>query len=171
MTKHKRTMRIVAVAPSSRGFGFAVMEENALIDWGTCSVGTTDKNAQSLEKVEPLLETYQPNQLVLFNTEALGSRRAQRIRLLTQEIVDLGKTRKISTKLYARGQVAKAIVGNQAARKYEIAQTLAEVFPEGLKHRLPKKRRAWESEDPRMHIFDAVALALTARIRGRRKSP
>jgi len=167
MTKQKRNVRILALAPSSRGFGFAVLEENALIDWGTRSVGTDDKNAESLKKIGPLRETYKPNQLVLFDTNAPGARRAQRIRLLTQEIVDLARRQRIPTRLYARDQVAKAIAGRASSKKYEIAQMLADIFPEGLKHRLPKKRRPWQSEDPRMDIFDAVALALAFQIRRR----
>jgi len=40
-----------------------------------------------------------------------------------------------------------------------VAQTLAAQFPVELGKRLPPKRRPWMSEDPRMDIFDAVALA------------
>jgi hypothetical protein len=38
-------------------------------------------------------------------------------------------------------------------------------FPEELGHRLPPKRKPWMSEDYRMGIFDAVALAFATRVR------
>ena len=41
-----------------------------------------------------------------------------------------------------------------------MAEILAKRLPEELGFRLPPKRRAWMSEDYRMDIFDAVALAL-----------
>ena len=44
--------------------------------------------------------------------------------------------------------------------KQEIAIAIAERFPE-LAPRLPRSRKPWMSEDYRMSIFDAVALALT----------
>jgi hypothetical protein len=33
-------------------------------------------------------------------------------------------------------------------------------FPEELSFRLPPKRKPWDSEDPRMGMFEAIALAL-----------
>jgi hypothetical protein len=46
--------RILAIAPSTRGFGFAVLEgEASLVDWGV-KTAKGDKNKQSLAKVEKL---------------------------------------------------------------------------------------------------------------------
>ena len=50
--------------------------------------------------------------------------------------------------------------GSDATMKQEIAIAIAEHFPE-LAPRLPRSRKPWMSEDYRMSIFDAVALALT----------
>jgi hypothetical protein len=41
----------------------------------------------------------------------------------------------------------------------EIAAVLARLFLD-LHWRLPPKRRAWQSEHPRMAMFDAIALGL-----------
>jgi hypothetical protein len=41
-----------------------------------------------------------------------------------------------------------------------LAEILATRFPEELAPRLPPKRKPWISEDYRMDIFDAVALAI-----------
>jgi len=48
---------------------------------------------------------------------------------------------------------------DEQATKHALAEHLASRFPEELGFRLPKKRRFWMSEDSRMDMFDAVALA------------
>jgi hypothetical protein len=42
----------------------------------------------------------------------------------------------------------------------EIAEALTRIFPELIWH-LPPKRKIWQSEHPRMTVFDAIALGLT----------
>ena len=45
-----------------------------------------------------------------------------------------------------------------------MAELLAKKFPDELASRLPPKRKPWKSEDSRMDIFDAVALAVAFRM-------
>jgi len=73
---HDQTQpRVLAVALSSRGFGFAVMDgQNALIAWGN-KTAYGDKNAKSIAKLERLVNFYQPGVLVLQDAAAQGSRR------------------------------------------------------------------------------------------------
>ena len=49
----------------------------------------------------------------------------------------------------------------EATSKHDRAVALVECFPE-LRPRLPRKRKAWMSEDVRMRIFDALASLLAA---------
>jgi len=44
-----------------------------------------------------------------------------------------------------------------------VAEIIAKQFPDELGSRLPPQRRPWTSEDYRMGIFDAMALALAFR--------
>ena len=46
-----------------------------------------------------------------------------------------------------------------ARTKHERAKLIAEQFPE-FEPQLPAPRKIWMSEDPRMSIFEAAALAL-----------
>ena len=155
--------RILAIAPSSRGFGFAVLEGRAtLIDWGVKSV-TGDKNAGTLKKVESLVSHYQPAVLVLQDAAAKGSWRSSRIRKLTNKLVAMAANGKVKVALFSREQVKQAFFDDGKGTKYTIARILAGRFPEELGHRLPPKRKPWKSEDYRMGIFDSVALALTLR--------
>jgi Holliday junction resolvasome RuvABC endonuclease subunit len=158
---HPNNIRVLAIAPSSRGFGFAVLEgPNALDDWGV-KVSHRDKNAHALAQVRDLLNHYAPSVIVLEDCGAKDSRRHQRIQKLIREIEGLAKKQHISTELYSRAQVRCAFSANCSATKEEIAEAIAEHFPDELGFRLPPHRQPWMSEDYRMSIFDAVAFALT----------
>jgi len=56
------------------------------------------------------------------------------------------------------------LLGNPKGTKQEMAELLAKKFPDELASRLPPKRKPWKSEDKRMDIFDAVALAVAFRM-------
>jgi len=152
--------RILAVAPSTRGFGFVVIEGNeTFVDWGVKSV-RGDKNKQSLAKIEELIRYFQPGVLVLPDVAAKGSRRAPRIRALIKLITALVGKRAIRVKLISRQKVMRHFFVDGDETKFAVAQIIAARFPEEFAFRLPPKRRPWMSEDYRMGIFDAVALAL-----------
>jgi len=153
-----RDLRILAVAPSTRGFGFAVLEGDTLLDWGVKSV-KGDKNHQSLSKLNELVGYYQPGVLVLEDHTGKGLRRAARIRALNNEIIALAKNRGITLKMFSRQQVRKVYFADGKGTKHAVAEILAKRFTEELGCRLPKKRRPWMSEAYQMGIFDAVALA------------
>src|SRR6266436_498973 len=94
-----KQFRILAVAPSTRGVGFAVLEgQDLLADWGFKTVKKEAKNAQSLKKVEELLAQYQPGVLVLEDVSVKGSRRSPRIRKLFQQFIKLGEVHKVNVK-------------------------------------------------------------------------
>ena len=87
--------RILAITPSTKGFGYAVLEgHKLLVDWGVRSV-TGDKNAGSIEKVEEMIAHYNPQVMVLEDTGIKGSRRSARIQALTKRLVALAENRTI----------------------------------------------------------------------------
>jgi len=162
---HQKHFRILAIAPGTKGFGFAVLEgQETLADWGMKSV-KGNKNAQSLKKVEEMIAHYQPGILVMQDTSAKDSRRSARIRTLSQKIIAMAASRKVSVKLFSNEQVRKVFFIGGPGTKHALAEFLAKRFPEQLGRRLPPKRRPWTSEDSRMNIFDAVALALVFRLK------
>lgn len=158
--------RILAIAPSTRGFGYAVLEgRKELVDWGVKSV-TGDKNAGSMEKVEEIIAHYNPQVMVLEDTEAKGSRRSARIRVLTKRLIALAESREIRVVLFSQKQVRRVFFADGCGTKHALAEIIAGRFPDELGFRLPPKRRPWMSEDYRMDIFDATALALAYLYRG-----
>ena len=160
-----KDFRILAVALSFGGFGFVVMEgQKTIIEFGR-RVADGDKNAQSLAKMKKLLNFYQPGVLVLQDVEAKGSRRYPRIKTLNRQIKRMAEKHTIKVKLISKKQLRSLLLGNPKGTKQEMAEMLAAQFPDELASRLPPKRKPWKSEDTRMDIFDAMALAVVFRMK------
>ena len=165
--------RILGIAPSTRGFGFALIEGlNTLADWGVKSI-KGDKNAGTVAKVDGLIAHYEPSVVVLENTSAKSVRRSARIRALTKCIAFSARNRNVMVILLTREHVRRTFFADGDGTKHALAEIIAKQFPDELGFRLPPKRRPWMSEDSRMDIFDAVALALsvhrTKGLKGRRR--
>src|SRR4051812_41772996 len=94
--------RILAIAPSSRGFGFAVFEAlDTLVDWGTRSV-KRDKNAGCIAKMEKMIIHYRPDVVVVENTSIKPFRRSARIRALTTRILRLAESHGVTAVSFSR---------------------------------------------------------------------
>jgi Holliday junction resolvasome RuvABC endonuclease subunit len=156
----QKELRVLAIDPSTRGFGFAILEgPERLIDWGVKET-KTDKNRRSLDLIRELINDYEPDTIVVENYEGKGSRHCLRVRALIDPISKLKSNRKVQVKSFSRAEVKRAFPESSRSTKYEIAVAIAKQFPE-LAPRLPRFRKPWMSEDYRMSIFDAVALGLT----------
>lgn len=154
------TRRVLAMDPSTRGFGFAVLEGPArLIDWGV-KEARDNKHEKCLRLIEELIERYGPDVIVVEDYSAKGSRRCLRVQKLIKAILELALAKGISSRSFSHSKVRKAFYSFEAFTKHQIAITITQLFPE-LELRLPPFRKPWMSEDYRMSIFDAVALALT----------
>jgi hypothetical protein len=157
---NNQQFNILAITPSTRGFGFAVFEGyDRLVDWGVKHMNG-DKSLQSLGKIKEFFIRYQPDVLVLEDSLAKGSRRLPRIRTLHRQIVKLAAQKKVAVKLFSREQVMDAFVPNGERTRHVLAEAIAQRFPEQLTTELPQQRKPWQSEDAKIDIFAAVALAL-----------
>ena len=162
-----KRFRALAIAPSTRGFGFAVLEgQDMLVDWGVKTVKNGNKNVQSLQKIKELIVHNQPGVLVLENASARNSLRSPRIRRLCWQISRLAATHKVSVTLFSRDQVMKTFFLDGQGTKYALAEIVAKRFSDELSQTLPPKRKLGNSEDSRMSIFDAAALVLAFRLAG-----
>ena len=82
-----KSIRILAIAPLSRGLGYAIMEgSDKLVACGN-KVILRDKNAQALAWVNRFIKFYQPDVLVLPDVTAADTRRAARIKTLHRKII------------------------------------------------------------------------------------
>lgn len=147
------SIRVLGIAPSSRGFGFAVIVgENTLVDWGVKPVKSGDKNARSLSNAANLIARYKPNVIAI--EDAKGSRRGLRVQALITEIILLANQERITIKKCSRKEINFGFFPNGRGTKQAIAELLADRFPEELSFRLPRRRRLWTSEDYQMDIFE-----------------
>jgi hypothetical protein len=152
--------RVVAIDPTSRGFGYAVLEgPGFLVDWGTKDAGRAD-DAKSLFHTAALIKHYRPDVVVLEDTRDAASRRCERVRNLIATVERFALDAGIAVTLIARHQVQHLFGASAATTKYRVASLIAGHFAE-LAPRVPPIRKPWMSEDARMSIFDAVAFALT----------
>lgn len=159
MSDTSKEVRVLAIDPTTRGFAFAVMEgPHRLIDWGVKSVRPVNEG-RCLAGVAAQIKFFAPTVLVLENTAARSSRRCRRVRQLIQAIRTLAAKMGVRTRLVSRGQVKTVFAASGALTKHQIALGIAQQLPE-LARRVPRHRKPWMSEDDRMNIFDAVALAL-----------
>jgi len=150
--------RVLAIDPTSRGLGFAVLESpTTLIYWAVKSV--REKNEASiLEKVSSLIHYYKPEVLVIEDHNK--SRRCPRIQSLLAGIDELASKEGVKCRRFPIARVKKVFKAFQAQTKQEIAQEVAQQLPD-LAHHLPPPRKPWMTENYQMPVFDAVALALT----------
>ena len=158
---YTKDIRVLTIDPSTRGFGFAVLEgSNRLIDWGVKET-KKNKNAKSLKLMEGLVDRYQPSVIVVEDYAGKGSRRCRRVCKLIDDILELAGKSKIKVRSFSRAKVKQAFSESGASNKQQIAITIVTRFPE-LAPRLPRVRKPWMSEDYRMSIFDAVSFGLTS---------
>jgi len=156
---HNRTL---AIDLASRGFGYTILDgKRRLVDWGLRRV-TGDKGAESMTRIMDLLEWYAPELLVLEDCDAPTSRRAPRIRALAREVSRMAKAVGVGVTSVSWQQVREVFGRSARATKEQIAARVAQLYPIMSRH-LPPKRKIWMSEDERMNMFDAIALAITAR--------
>lgn len=152
---------VLAVFPFTRGFGYVLFEgPQKPVDWGIKQIKEGDKNVGSLSKFSQLVGWYRPDTTVFEDYRGLGSRRARRIENLIDSMTGLAKRQQVETRRYSRDMIRQCFSVKGASTKREIAEVIAKRFPE-LGIRLPAERKIWMSEDPRMSMFDAAALALT----------
>ncbi|MDR3526624.1 MAG: hypothetical protein P4L57_05045 [Rhizomicrobium sp.] len=150
---------VLAIHPTSRGFGWVLFESPlSAVDWGIASA-KQGRNARLLARFSRLLDRYEPAVLVLEEFES-PTTRADRIRLLCRNMVHLASCKGADTPVYRRNVVRTVFATVGATTRYDIAQVIARHI-DAFSHRMPKKRKAWESEDPRQSLFDAAALAIT----------
>ena len=138
------------------------MENNVMLECGKRGAkGSKNvKNALVVSKIENLMNQFMPEVLVLQDVNAAHCRRVPRIKLLHRQLVGLAEKHKCKAMFFSGKQLRTALLGDAKGTKHEMAEMLAQKFPAELGKRLPPKRRAWDSEDGRMDVFDAVRLAV-----------
>jgi hypothetical protein len=153
------TVRVLAAHPTSRGFGWVVLDGPlSPVAWGIASARPS-RSSRSLARFERLLAKYAPAVFVMEDFDAPSANRAVRVRELCRAMCHLAAARGTQTQVYPK-HVVQAFFGKDAPlTRHQIAEAVAAQL-DHLSHRLPKKRSPWSAEDARQSLFDAAALAI-----------
>lgn len=152
--------RVLGFHPTARGFGWVVFEGPFRpMDWGLVSA-RKDKNATCLKRLKRLLIRFAPETLVLEAYDRETTRRARRIARLGVRARTLADGQGIETAVYTRAEIREAFAEVGATTRRDIAEAVARHL-DAFRHRLPPRRKPWESEDAREALFAAAAVVLT----------
>ncbi len=150
--------RVLSLYPNVSGLCYALFEsELRPVDWGI-KTARRNKHATVMRHANNLTALFSPATIILpARHNASNSYRLQRIAI---EIERLSVASGIAVHWHSRMDI-KACFGRLGAQsKDAIATAIARLMPE-LDQHLPPVRKLWMSEDYRMGLFDAVALAVT----------
>jgi Holliday junction resolvasome RuvABC endonuclease subunit len=151
-----------AVCPVGRGYGYVFFEAAARpVVWAVrhLRMRCGQRNAAAMVEIESLLDRYQPDEVVLEEWAPGSDRRSTRIQRLHQSIAHAAQTRGIGVSRLTKKNVRAVFRSVGAVTRHEVAQTVARQFP-GIAHRLPAKRRIWDSEKAISSLFSAAALGI-----------
>ena len=151
---------IVSVYPSTYGFAYVVLERCKIpVAWGQRDI-RGNKNERSVKEVAQVVEERRPDVLVIRKCAEYMADRCKRINELVRQLVELGKEEGIEVAVYSRTQIREVFRKIGVVTKHEIALAIIDLFPEFGKAK-PRPRKAWEHEDYRMGVFNAMSLIYT----------
>lgn len=148
---------VMAIFPNTRGFGYAVFEGVVPVDWGASDVRGPRRNSVCIDRVVMLLNRYNPDIVLLRDA---SEARSSRVAHLIHAIGALPLDPRAACLVVSRPQVREAFGYLARPTRAAIAAAIAERIP-FFAPLVPPVRKIWNSEDRRMGLFDAVALALT----------
>jgi len=156
MTQIADERSIVGVDPGSRGLAFVFFERGTLLDWGT-----RRRDGDELALLDQLLDRCNAEMLVLEDPDAPRSERRPRVRRLLRLMARHAAERGISVQTVSRYEVRQAWAARGRTRKHAVAAEIGTMFPE-IEPLVPRIRKAYNAEQARADIFDAVSLVLHA---------
>jgi hypothetical protein len=153
---------ILAIDLRHRRLGYAAFQGHRnLLDAGLRvyrAVGEVEA-AMASKRVAALLESFSPSAIVIKRERWDRAESSSHMRSLVAVMVDVSAAHSVPICLVEDNNVRKTFRNLGCETRDDIAAVLSRIFPE-LLWKLPPKRRPWQSEHPRMAMFDAVALGL-----------
>jgi hypothetical protein len=160
MNPPRRYALTMSLYMNSRGFAF-VLFEGVLspYDWGVFEIRGGTKHQAVIDKATSLLRRYAPDVLVMQDMGPDGTQRANRLAVLNDALGSMAQELGVAVFTYSRADVYSAFRSMGFANKQMLAALIAKHIPAFERH-VPPPRKPWMSEDARMGLFDAAALAL-----------
>ncbi len=153
--------KILAIDPGTREMGVAFLEGDKLVYHGVKSIKrgrTPNETLQEGRKaILRLIDDLKPEVLVVEKTFFANNRNSALLNVFVDEIMAIGRRRKLRVIGIAPNTVKKFICGNGRASKEEVARVIVSKYPE-LKVYINQDRK-WK-ERYHQNMFDAVALGV-----------
>lgn len=165
----KKNNRILAIDPGTHYMGVAVLDGKKLSYYGVMTLARRKSPHDTLTEgrnlIRKLIDDFKPRTLAVEKTFFANNRNSALLNVFVDEIVAVGKRRRLEVRTVAANTVRKIICENGKATKGDVAKEMVRLYPE-LSPFLSSDRR-WK-ERFQYNMFDAVALAVAYRIRTRR---
>jgi len=159
-TNYEPIEHTLAVFPFGKGFGYAYFEN--LLEpkhYGIITIKPAE-NYRCMRRIDALVESYQPNIIILPTPDGKHNRKRKRVQELLKEITDYAKMRDISIRTYSREQIRLVFEQFEARSKLEIAEKIC-LWMEQLEKYQPMHRKRYMPEDYYQPMFDAISLFIT----------
>lgn len=158
----KKNNRILAIDPGTHYIGFAVFDGKELIHYGVKTILRGKPSREVLREgrkiIKMLLEDFRPVALLVERTRFENIKGSATLNKFTDEIVRIGKTKRLRIRTLSANTVRKVICGNGWAGKADVAGEIAKRYKE-LTPYLGSDRK-WK-EEFYYNMFDAVALGVS----------
>jgi len=153
--------KVLAIDPGTGEMGIAFLDKGKLIYHGVKSIKREKSPHETLKEgrrtILRLIKDFKPQVLVVEKAFFANNRNAALLNIFFDEIMAIGRRKKLKVLSFAPSTVKKQICGNGRATKREVARVIVSKFPE-LKVYLTQDR-AWK-ERYHQNMFDAVALGM-----------
>lgn len=164
----KRNNRVLAIDPGTHYMGVAVLDGEKLAYYGVKTLARRKSPHDVLKEgrklVRDLIDDFKPKMLAVEKTFFANNRNSALLNVFADEIVAIGKRKRLRVITMAANVVRKEICGNGWASKRGVAEEVCRRFPELVPY-LSSDRR-WKEEFD-FNMFDAVALGVAASMRER----
>jgi hypothetical protein len=128
-------------------------------DWGIFEIREPRKKAKCQLKMMQLFGRYEIDVLVLQDTGPEGTQRASWVTTLNAALEAAARQDAVPVFKYSRADVYSTFGSAGFSNKQTLAEVIAKHIPVFGRY-VPPPRKPWRSEDARMGLFDAAALAL-----------
>jgi len=160
MMKTEEHKIALSIYPNTYGFGYSVAENfKELIDYGVVKISPIS-NKKCLKRFIEFIEFYNPKIIVLRDYEKNKSIRSKRLAKLFEQMISLAEKKKLEISNYTREDIKNVFSQFNSHTKHQICKTIVKWYPQ-LRRRMPKVRKAWETESYSMSYFDAISLFIT----------
>ena len=149
--------RLLVLEVRPRRCGFVVFEGmSALLDWGVRRYGS--EPTSSCDSIEMLLEIYSPD-VVVMRRRRIPPHATRAVGAVMKKVSLKARQHSAKVRFVSVHKIQHVFERLGCETRHDIASVLAKWFKE-IAWKLPRKRRAWESERYNSVLFDGVATGI-----------